>query len=123
MVRLPYPSDDIFTKRVEVELPVTEGVKVTIKQPTLEDEEKAIRTLASSPGITIEIIFETLLIESITEDFNGHTQVFTDRIEIIDAYKSLPARDKRKIFDPTLHFEVIVLMNLQRIVQRLKLFP
>jgi len=95
----PYPGDDIFQKRLEVILPVTEGVKAIIKQPSLEDEELAIRTLAASPGITIEIIFETLVIESITEDFNGQTTTLTDRVDIIDAYRSLPARDKRKIFE------------------------
>ena len=94
-----YPGEDIFSKRCEIALPVTKGVKVIIRQPSLEDEEHAIRTLTSSPGLTVEIIFETLIIENISEDTDQGVISFTDRVDIIDAYRSLPARDKRVIFE------------------------
>lgn len=95
----PYPEKNIISKRVKVPLPVSKGVTAIIKQPTLEEETKAIESLSSRPGTTIETITETLLIEKFEQDIPEQTKpkVFVDRHDIIDAFMSLPARDKRLI--------------------------
>ncbi len=97
----PYPSDDIVGKRVKVELPVYKGISAFIKQPTLEDEDFAFKSLSSYPGITNETIIETLIIDKFEQDIETSKEpvVISDRNEIIDAFRSLPARDKRAIYE------------------------
>ncbi len=97
----PYPGDDILTKRLPIELPTLEGVIATIKQPTIYDEITAINSLSSTPGFKIENISETLIIDNITQNVEGKadSNVWDDRGDIIDAYKALPARDRRVIHD------------------------
>lgn len=94
-----YTGSDILTKQHEIKLPVSKGVSAFIKQPTLYDESKAMKELSSRPGSTIDIITETLIIEKFSQDItnNKEPKIWSDRIDIIDAYKSLPARDKRII--------------------------
>jgi hypothetical protein len=101
----PYVGEDSLTKRLKVDLPVSKGVSAYIRQPSLDDEETAIRTLSATPGLTIEIITETLIVErfeQLGEDAVvdvADPVVYTSRYEIIDAYRSLPARDKRTIYE------------------------
>jgi len=96
----PYPGEDILKERITFELPVSKGVLVTLKQPTLFDEMTGIKSLSSRPGSTLEIITETLIIEKFEQDITERKEpvVYDDRVDIIDAYLSLPARDKREIF-------------------------
>jgi len=96
----PYPGEDILAERVAFELPVTQGVIVTLKQPTLFDEMMSIKSLSSRPGSSLELITETLIIEKFEQDVTESKEpiVYNDRIDIMDAYMSLPARDKREIF-------------------------
>lgn len=96
----PYPGDDIIGERAAFELPVTKGVVVTLKQPTLFDEMLGIKTLGTRPGSTLELITETLIIEKFEQDVEDRKEplVYQDRIDVVDAYLSLPARDKREIF-------------------------
>lgn len=96
----PYPGEDILSERVTFELPITRGVFVTLKQPTLFDESAGIRELGTRPGSTLELITETLIIEKFEQDVQERKEpiVYVDRIDIIDAYMSLPAKDKREIF-------------------------
>lgn len=96
-----YPGEDIIGKRVKVDLPVYKGISVFIKQPTLEDEDAAFRSLSSYPGITNETIIETLIIDRIEQDniVSKEPLSITDRSDIIDAFRSLPARDKRSIYE------------------------
>lgn len=96
-----YPSKDVLSKKVKVDLPVSKGVSVFIKQPTLFDETDAIQKLSSRPGSTMDIITETLIIDKFEQDIENETKpkVFDNRVDIIDAYLSLPAKDKRKIHD------------------------
>jgi hypothetical protein len=97
----PYPGEDILTKRVKVELPKSKGVVAYIKQPTLEDEMNAIKSMSSRPGTTMDIITETLIIERFEQDIEAATEplVINARLDIIDAYRTLPAKDKREIYE------------------------
>jgi hypothetical protein len=94
-----FPSNDILTKTYKVELPVMKGVSAIVKQPTLFDEFTAIRDLSSRPGSTIDVITETLIIDHFEQDIETQSEpkMITDRTDIIDAYFSLPALDKRAI--------------------------
>jgi hypothetical protein len=95
-----YPGENILAMRKKFELPVSKGVFVTLRQPTLEDEANGIKNLSSRPGTTLELITETLIIEKFEQDVEERQEplVYDDRIDVIDAYMSLPARDKRAIF-------------------------
>jgi len=97
----PYPEDNILTKRIKIDLPKSKGVSVYIKQPTLEDETESIKRMAQRPGITMDIITETLIIERFEQDIETSKEpaVFSDRIDIIEAYRKLPAKDKRVIYE------------------------
>lgn len=97
----PYDGDDILKKRIKVKLPVFKNVSIFIKQPTLEDEDIALKSLASYPGITNDTIIETLIIEKIQQDHPTSKEpiTFNERVDIIDAFRSLPPRDKRAIYE------------------------
>lgn len=94
-----FPTDDVISKRFTVKLPVMQGVSAIIKQPTLFDEFTAIRDLSSRPGTTTDMITETLIIDHFEQDIETQTtpNSISDRTDIIDAYLSLPALDKRSI--------------------------
>jgi len=93
-----YPGKDILTKRVKVPLPVTTGVSVVIKQPTLENEQNLMRELS---GISLDIITEMLILDRFEQDIVEATEpkVYNEPQDIRDAYMSLPAKDKRAIHD------------------------
>lgn len=95
-----YPGADIIKERHKIELPKSPGVFVYVKQPTLFDELSSIRSLGNMPGATIDLITETLIIDKFeqTPETTGVPIVYSDRSDIIDAYMSLPARDKRVIY-------------------------
>lgn len=97
---IPYPGDDILTKRVEVNLPKTPGVKAIIKQPTLMDEWKGVKELTSTPGFTVENVTETLIIEKFVQEIEDSKNqiIYDERGDIIDAFMALPARDRRVIY-------------------------
>lgn len=100
----PYPDEDILNKEIRIDLEKSKGVSVYVKQPTLSDELSSIKQYSSVPGITNELINETLIITKFSQEVpeavvqNGSME-WTDKIDIIDAYKSLPAKDKRQIVD------------------------
>ncbi len=94
----PYPGKKILEKRIPVELPATKGVICTIKQPTLYDEMIAIKTQGSSPESNMDVITETLIIDKFHHNpEEGDTVIYSEKGDIIDAYMSLPAKDKREI--------------------------
>ena len=95
-----YPGDNILTDSFKVELPISKGVFVTVKQPTLFDEISGIQQLSHRPGSTIELITETLIIDKFEQDIPDRKTpiVYSDRVDVIDAYLSLPAKDKRIIY-------------------------
>jgi len=94
-----YPGDDVLTKEVSVPLPVSKGVTVIIKQPTLFDEMHALSTLGVAVGTNMDILTETLIISRFQQDpESGSTVVYSERDDVMDAYMSLPAKDKREIY-------------------------
>jgi hypothetical protein len=95
-----YPGDDILTKSVQAELPISKGVFASIKQPTLFDEMVALKSAGVGTSTKIDILTETLIIQSFqqTPEEGGDTAVYSDREDVIDAYRSLPAKDKRSIY-------------------------
>jgi hypothetical protein len=94
-----YPGNDILSKEVEVNLPVTLGVKAIIKQPSLHDEMIAYKTHGSSVGTDLDLLTETLIIKRFQQDpEEGDSIVYSDREDVIDAYRALAARDKREIY-------------------------
>jgi hypothetical protein len=95
-----YPGDNIIKDKEKVELPISKGVFVTVKQPTLFDEISGINQLGNRPGSTIELITETLIIDKFEQDVPEKKEPieYSDRVDVIDAYLSLPARDKRAIY-------------------------
>lgn len=95
-----YPGKDALTKKVAVELPRTTGVSVFIRQPTLHDEMVAMKTLSVQPGSNIDIITETLIVDRFEQTPEEGDQItYMERGDIVDAYMSLPSRDKRVIHE------------------------
>ncbi len=92
-----YEGKDILTKRHSFELPVTKGVKVTLKQPTLFDELQAIKS--AGLNASLDIVTETMIIDKFEEEDETSTEptIYQERSEIVDAYLSLPSRDKNAI--------------------------
>jgi hypothetical protein len=95
-----YPDDDILNSRIIVTLPVS-NIKIILRQPTLMDEAKAIAK-AGGP-VKIESVVETLIIDSIeytpNVSISAEPVVITNKEDLIVAYRSLPAKDKRTILD------------------------
>lgn len=96
-----YPGENILSQRAKINLPVSKGVSVTIKQPSLFDETTALKELSNRPGSSIDFIIETLIIEKFEQDVTESKKpiVYSDRIDVLDAYMSLPAKDKRIIHE------------------------
>ena len=94
-----YPGDDVLTKRVRVDLPVSKSITAYIKQPTLQDELDALRNLVTLKGTNLDAVTQTLIVDKFEEEVEGKTKtnVFSDRYEILEAFKTLPARDRRLI--------------------------
>jgi len=94
-----FPGDDVLEKRVPVKLPISKGVVVYLKQPSLFDEVMAIKTLAISTKSNLDIITETLVIDRFEDQTKPDKPVvYQDREDIRDAYLTLPAGDKREIY-------------------------
>lgn len=96
-----YPGDDVLTKRVKVDLVKTKGVSVFVKQPTLFEEIMALKSLSVRPNATLEALSETLIIDKFVQDIEASVTPieYTEKEDILDAYMSLPAKDKRLIFN------------------------
>lgn len=95
-----YPGDDILSKEVNVELPLSKGVTAVIKQPTLYDEMIALKSLGPKVSANYDTITETLILVRFQHTpEKGDSVVYSDRDDVIDAYRSLPAKDKRAIYN------------------------
>jgi hypothetical protein len=77
------------------------GVSCMIKQPTLQEELESIKSLSGSPGFSMDLLSETLIIDQFEQDIEKQVEplVISDKIDIVTAYQSLPARDKRVIYE------------------------
>ena len=94
----PY-DDDIIEKRVRVELPISKGVAVYIKQPTLNDELVSLKSFLTMSGSNIDTLTQTLIIDRFEQDIESQSDPFvvSERNDIIDAHRTLPAKDRREI--------------------------
>ena len=94
-----YPGNDVLTKEVHVALPISKGVHAYIRQPTLFDEMIALKTMGVVIGTNMDILTETLILSKFQQNPpEGDTIIYSERDDIIDAYKSLPSKDKREIY-------------------------
>lgn len=94
----PYPGEKILKERIKADLVVAKGVSAIVKQPSLFDEVTSIKQLIGRPGSTIDMINETLIIEKFEQATEGQEPItLSDKVDILDAFISLPARDKRLI--------------------------
>jgi len=94
-----YPSNDILTKVVQIELPISKGVSAYIGQPTLFDEMAALKSMSVVTGTNMDILTETLILKKFQQNpEKGDTNIYTDREHVMDAYMSLPSKDKRIIY-------------------------
>jgi len=96
----PYPADDILSKQVAVELPMAIGVKAYIKQPTMSDEMEILqRQAVLSPNV--ELLTQAMVITKFEQDIEDQKEpeVYDDKVDIVSAYQTLTARDKRAIND------------------------
>lgn len=95
----PYPGQEIVGKEATVELPISKGVIATIKQPTLFDEMTALKSFGAAVSANMDMVTETLIVVRFQHDPpEGDTIIYSDREDVMDAYKSLPAKDKRAIY-------------------------
>jgi len=96
-----YPEENILKRKEKVPLKVASDVITVLKQPTLFDETFAMRELSATPGSNIDIITETLIIDKFEQNKPEQAEpiVYNDRQDIIDAYLSLAAKDKRLIYE------------------------
>jgi hypothetical protein len=95
-----YTGKDILQEKLKVDLPVSKGVSAYVKQPTLFDEAATTKELSGRPGINLDTITEILIIDRFEQDIEKQVTpvVINDKLDILEAYLSLPARDKRAIY-------------------------
>ena len=94
-----YPGKDIIGKEIQVELPISTGVVAYIKQPTLYDESISLKSMGIGVSSNMDILTETLILTKFQHNPDeGDTMIYTEREDVVDAYKSLPAKDKRAIY-------------------------
>jgi len=97
----PYPEGKkILSKTAKVDMPGLKGVSAYIKQPTLFDEMNNIKVLSNRPGNSLELITETLIVDRFEETPQDSKEpvIYNDRVDIMDAYMQLTAKDKRAIY-------------------------
>jgi len=94
-----YPGDDVLSKRVKVDLQISKGITAYIKQPSLQDELDALKSLVTLRGTNLDSVTQTLIVDRFEQDIEAQAKanVFSDRYDILEAFKSLPARDRRLI--------------------------
>jgi len=100
--KLPNPNQpnySILNKRLNIELPISKIV-ATIKQPTIDDEEKIFGSLSMTQKKHNELLYETLIIEKF-EQFTPGNPIpvisISSRDDILYGYQSLPPMDKKRM--------------------------
>jgi len=100
---VPYPGEEkaILDKIVPVKLKILEGVVFNIKQPTLDDENTINRRFSNSARGTNDMVMECLIVDSFEHTPEAATSpiIFNEFDDILSAYESLPAKDKKVILD------------------------
>ncbi len=95
----PYKGKNILDEEVAVKLPITNNVSVVIRQATLANEVDILHSFSGSAEFSSDIVSETLFIKRFEEDVEEQVTptIYDDRKDIIEAFGSLPAKDKRKL--------------------------
>jgi len=91
----PYPEEDILTREIKVELPVTQGVSCYLKQPTLFDENEMTKIILSGRNKDISILATYITKFECLGD--KEPIVYSDKRDIIDAFLNLTSRDRIEI--------------------------
>ncbi len=99
MVQFPGKEKEILDMVVPVPLEILEGVVINIKQPTLSDENEINRRFSNVVHESNDIMMECLIIDSINHTPEESTSpiVYNEFNDIMAAYKTLPAKDKKII--------------------------
>lgn len=97
IVPFPKKAGNILDKKIEKELPVTKSVSVVVRQPVLQDEIDVLGLFLDSQETGV--LTETLVIEKLTEQVEENKVVYEHREDIVDAYRSLPSKDRKFIFN------------------------
>ena len=93
-----YPGKDILSKKIKTPLPISKGVNAYVKQPSLIEEISLYKSLGSRPGSSLERLSQILIIDRFEQESEtGTSKIYKDRVDILDAFMSLPAKDKREI--------------------------
>lgn len=94
----PYPKDrNILKDTVSFNLEVYDSVEVSLKQPTLFLEESEVKRNMINIDDKINIVSRALPIVDFKYSKEGKEIVLTDREDIIDAFLSLPPKDRKLI--------------------------
>ena len=90
-----YPGNDVLTKTIKLDLPVSLGVTAYIKQPTLEDEIKLTKEVT---GVN-DASTESLIVSKFEQDNpkSKTSDVYDQRNEILEGYLQLLPRDRKEI--------------------------
>lgn len=90
----------IGNKVIRLELPLSKGLVVYIKEPVLIDEQSVNENLAFTSSNQLNLAYDTLSIKKIEEYEEGNpipVQIVDDRIDIVEAYQLLPILDRNEI--------------------------
>jgi len=96
----PYPKNkNILTDSITVPLKVLSTVQAVVKQPTLDMENEVLKRYAFNPNMSKEMLIESLMISSFLHTPENMTtpEVIDERNDVIFAFLSLPAKDKKLI--------------------------
>jgi len=94
----PYPGKDILKQKLAVPLEKTPGVTAFIKQATLFEELSSLKIAGIQAANNLDIITESLVVDRFEQlPEKGDIIVFDQRDDVVDAYKTLPSKDKRLI--------------------------
>ena len=91
----------ILNKYVDVTLPVS-GVVAILRQPTMAHEKNIYDTIPMAQKKGLDLASETLIIERFDvyhPASKAPIKQYSDRMDILDAYQSLPNADKKFIFE------------------------
>lgn len=98
-----YPGEikEILDVKIPVPLKVLTDVKIIIKQPTLADENDVMKRFSFNANTSNDMLMESLMIDSIeyTPQESTEPTILSDRNDILQAYLSLPSKDKKVLVD------------------------
>ena len=97
----PDNPHSILDHRHEIILPKS-GIKVTLKQPTIKDEQNAMRMTPFGTKKHTDLASEIMIIDEMAQYRKGESKPYmcaSEPAHILAGYKQLPEKDKRFIFN------------------------